>query len=131
MGQVFEDSLGMPLTERFVREQLNSSQQTIVVERAGKPIGYYNYSVYSPERIYLGALILLPNAQGKGIGKKVLHHFEKQVQTKGIQTIEAHVQTANNRALIFWLKNGFRITSMPMRGMLGIEKRLSHFHKQS
>lgn len=130
MGQVYEDSLGTPLTERFVREQLNSSQQTVIVERAKKPIGFYNYSVYSTERVYFGALILLPDAQAKGIGKRVLQHFEKQVHTLGIRMIEGHVQTANSRAIVFWLKNGFRITGMPMRGILAVEKQLSPLPKQ-
>lgn len=129
MGQVYEESIGTPLTERFVRNQLNTSQETVIVERADKPIGFYNYSVYSPERAYFAALILLPNAQSKGIGKQVLQHFEKQMQSRGIRIIEGHVQTANSRAIVFWLKNGFRITGMPMRGLLAVEKQLSPLAK--
>lgn len=130
MGQVYEDSIGTPLTERFVRDQLTTSQETVIVERADKPIGFYNYSVYSPERAYFGALILLPDAQAKGIGKQVLQRFEKQMQSRGIRTIEGHVQTANSRAIVFWLKNGFRIIGMPMRGLLAVEKQLSPLPKQ-
>lgn len=130
MGQVYEDSIGTPLTERFVRDQLNTSRETVIVERADKPIGFYNYSVYSPERAYFGALILLPDAQAKGIGKQVLQRFEKQMQNRGIRTIEGHVQTANSRAIVFWLKNGFRIIGMPMRGLLAVEKQLSPLPKQ-
>jgi GNAT superfamily N-acetyltransferase len=129
MGQVYKDSIGTPLTERFVRDQLNTSQETVIVERVNKPIGYYNYSLYSPERAYFGALILLPDAQAKGIGKQVLKHFENQMQSRGIRTIEGHVQTANSRAIVFWLKNGFRIVDMPMRGLLAVEKELSPLPK--
>lgn len=122
MGKVFEDSTGSPLTETFIRQQLASNETTMIIERAGKPIGYFNYSMYTPNRLYWGALLLLPTVQAKGIGKKMVQHMEKLALEKGAVAIDGHVQISNTRAILFWLKNGFQVKGMPFRGVLSIEK---------
>ncbi len=124
MKQVFEESTGSPLTEAMIQQQLEVNTTTMIIENRDHPIGYYSYTILSPRRMYLSALILSPEAQKKGIGSRVATQIERKAQAQGIHTIDAHVQFANSRAIVFWLKHGYRILGSQVKGMLAIKKML-------
>ncbi|WP_018131632.1 GNAT family N-acetyltransferase [Effusibacillus pohliae] len=124
MGNVFEQSVGAPLTEDTIRQHLKSDETILIIERGGKPVGYTSYKIYKPGRMYWSSLILSPDHQSRGLGRQVVRHVEKVALANGVRRIEGHVQTDNRRAISFWLKNGFSITGMPVQGTLAIEKRL-------
>ncbi|MCL6597742.1 MAG: GNAT family N-acetyltransferase [Alicyclobacillus macrosporangiidus] len=124
MKNVFEKSTGIPLSEEMIRQQLDINTTTMVIERYGRPIGYYCYTKVPSGAIYLSALVLSPEAQHKGIGTRVASHIEREARRLGAHAIHAHVQIANTKAIIFWLKNGYQVQTSRINGMLALEKTL-------
>ncbi|MFC4766697.1 GNAT family N-acetyltransferase [Effusibacillus consociatus] len=129
MKKIFEESTGCSLTEDVIREQLNANETTRIIEQNGKPIGYYGYTVYPSRKMYWSALILIPTAQHRGLGNQVVRQVEKEALAKGVRVIEGHVQTANKRALSFWIKNGFQTVGSPFQGMIEIRKKLQRINE--
>ncbi|MGZ4107251.1 MAG: N-acetyltransferase family protein [Tumebacillaceae bacterium] len=124
MKQVYEKSTGTELTEESVLENIRNSGTTVIIERGGKPIGYYSYTVYLPGRMYWGSLILSPDRRGKGVGPQIHRHVEAEARKRNVRVIEGHVQVENKRAYEFWMKSGWRVVRMEGPGTLAIEKAL-------
>ena len=78
MKDLYEQATGMPLTDQGVEMLLAMSDTTVIIERQGRPIGYYSYFRPIAGRIYFGSLIFTPNAQGKGYGPEVCRHMEAE-----------------------------------------------------
>ncbi len=124
MRRVYRESTGLPLTKSMILQQLRVNTTTMIVENGHQPIGYYSYTMLAPKRLYLSALVLSSNVQGKGIGQRIANHIEREARAQGAQIIHAHVQCTNSRAIVFWFKNGYRILYPQMKGMLAIGKTL-------
>jgi len=61
------------------------------------------------ESIYrLNKLYVLPEEQGKGIGKKLLNHIISIIKPKGAAILELNVNR-NNKAISFYERQGFKI----------------------
>lgn len=123
MKHVYESSIGEELTPDLIRLQLKPCEVT-VIEFHGYPIGYYATMPYAPGRLYLGALVLADTIQGKGLGAQVVRRIEQEARAAGNGWIEAHVQTANKRAIRFWLRNGYQIAGRPAGGSFPLRKRI-------
>lgn len=122
MKELYEQATGMPLTEEGVEVLIEMSDTTVIIEREGRPIGYYSYLRPGPGRLYFASLIFTPNAQGKGYGPEVCRRMEADARRDGVHTIEGHVQVTNQRAIRFWTNQGYRIVGPPMQGSFPIEK---------
>ncbi len=129
MNQIIIKSTGRPLTEARILKQINENQTTEIIESAKRPIGYYSYSILPSGQMYLSAVVLSPEMQHRGIGRRVAKHIEGVALSKGIDTILGHIHYANRQSLIFWLKNGYRILGPHMKGTLAVEKRLRRWRK--
>ena len=73
-----------------------------------------------PDSAYLLLLLIVESAQGKSIGRAVLRRLETMAASWGCTSIEAVVDSSNERALNFWLREGFvekRRAQVP--GMIG------------
>ena len=61
-------------------------------------------------RLYLTALYLLPDFQGRGIGKRLVRAVEEHAAGRHIEEILVGVMVQNSRALGFYEKEGFQFT---------------------
>jgi len=59
-------------------------------------------------RLYLTALYLLPDFQGRGIGKRLIEAVEEHAAERHIEEIRVGVMVQNRRALGFYEKGGFQ-----------------------
>lgn len=73
-----------------------------------------------PDTAYLVLLLIVESAQGKSVGRLALRQLESMAKSWGCSSVEAVVDSANERALKFWLREGFvetRRTQLP--GLVG------------
>ena len=124
LKEVYQQSVGMELREDLVLEWTNQGDYTGIIERGGKPVGYYSYLEHVPNRWYIGALVLTPDMQGQGIGQQIFAHIEQSAREQRIYMLEAHVQVENEAGLAFWTKQGFEKEGQPTRGSQLIRKTL-------
>jgi len=61
----------------------------------------------NPHTAYLALLLLVESAQGKSHGQQVLRHVEAEARSWGCSSLAAAVDSRNERALRFWLREGF------------------------
>lgn len=73
-------------------------------------IGDLAFGFPEPEDAYLGLLLLVPEARGKGLGQAVLEDVKKRSRARGASRLLIGVLDANERARAFWERQGFRLT---------------------
>jgi GNAT superfamily N-acetyltransferase len=61
----------------------------------------------NPQAAYLALLLIVESAQGKSLGSRVLRHIEGEAKSWGCSSLLAAVDSRNERALKFWLREGF------------------------
>ncbi|CAM1374490.1 GNAT family N-acetyltransferase [Tenacibaculum xiamenense] len=94
--------------------------KTFVIEVNGKILGTY---IIKPNQIGLGSHIancsymVHPNAQGKGIGKKLCEHSIKIAQQASYKGIQFNIVVSTNKAAVaLWEKFGFKIIGTTPNG---------------
>jgi len=60
-----------------------------------------------PDIAYLALLMIVESAQGNSLGPRVLEHIEVEAKSWGCFSLSAVVDSLNERALKFWLREGF------------------------
>lgn len=75
-----------------------------------KPVGFASYSANenSPAVFHIHKIYILPNQQGKGIGKGIIAYIKDDIAPTA--TLQLNVNR-KNKALQFYQKLGFRIVS--------------------
>jgi ribosomal protein S18 acetylase RimI-like enzyme len=68
-----------------------------------------------PDAIYLGRIALLPDAQGRGIGTRLLRGLLAEATTAGLP-VELDVLTVNDRAQALYRRLGFTETARHSEG---------------
>jgi len=68
-------------------------------------INYQGLPITKIHKIYI-----LPETQGKGLGKKLFDHISQECIEKGNHRLSLNVNRDNNNALEFYKKNGFEVT---------------------
>ena len=82
--------------------------QGFVADADGTIAGYARLFVNQEEnRLYVSSLYLLPDFQGKEIGRRLLEAAEKYAAEKGLDDIWIGVMVKNKQALLFYRKFGF------------------------
>ena len=88
---------------------IDSSAHGFIAEVDGCAAGYARTLFNREEnRLYLTALYLLPDFQGRGIGKRLMKAVEEHATGRHIGEILVGVMVQNSRALGFYEKAGFR-----------------------
>jgi ribosomal protein S18 acetylase RimI-like enzyme len=88
-------------------ETAGETRAIFVVRDIGKVVGFVAPSIMNKQR-RIGAIYVLPETQGKGVGRKLL---EKAVEWHGRdEDIFLHVASYNQNAIDFYKKNGFEET---------------------
>lgn len=77
----------------------------------GKPAGYIsivNCNYLGNECCRLHFLAVLAEYQSKGVGTKLIEHFENQAKNRGYDRIIVNVYGDNQRAIKFYEKQGYK-----------------------
>ncbi|MEN9569830.1 MAG: hypothetical protein RL172_1061 [Bacteroidota bacterium] len=94
-----------------LQKQMQSGQQFILAQEQDKFVAFASYSLQpgsSPVVYKLNKIYILPNQQGKGIGKLLINYITADI--KGADTLQLNVNK-HNRALHFYEKLGFKIVA--------------------
>jgi len=87
----------------------NLDHRFILATENEKPVGFASYSAHQDAPVYhLNKIYVLPDQQGKNIGKKMLDHVIATVQNLGASALQLNVNR-HNKALHFYEKQGFKI----------------------
>lgn len=108
LAKVHEEAFGEPFPEDELRQYLQSGMPTVVIERGGRPVGFYSYLPSAEGKVHVSALVIDPKVQRKGIGRRAMEKLEADVKRLGAHTLEVFIQDVNPRSLEFAKKLGFR-----------------------
>lgn len=99
-------------------EGINTPNQYFrIYELDGKAVGYLWFSL-EDNCGFLSDVMLLPEFQGKGIGKKFIRAFIDEMITQKALELELRVSPTNHRAISLYKELGFRITGFDMSLLL-------------
>lgn len=100
---------GRERVEKYRQRYLDNPQANIWVARmSGEVVGFV--AAAKADGYAIPKLYITPNAQGKGIGSKLLHQAETWLGTD--QDITIGVATYNESALRFYLAHGYKPCNM-------------------
>lgn len=99
--------------ENLRRAMIEGGQQFLVFSHEGHDVGYVSYETLADHDFYLQKIYLLPTLQGRGAGREMLELLLGHL--RGIdpeaRRLGLNVNRQNLKAVFFYLRNGFEITS--------------------
>ncbi len=110
-GQQLKYMLEKIYSHSSLQDQLSvSKHQFIIVLEDGISIGFASFSPHEDDRsiFHLHKIYVVPQQQGKNIGKQVLDYVINQIKNSGATSLQLNVNR-NNKALHFYEKQGFKI----------------------
>ncbi len=95
-----------------LQNQVEEGQLFYVLKENGKPLGFIGIELFSSKKndLKIQKIYVLPDAQGKGVGKKLIEKAIEIAQEKGIEQVILNVNRFN-KAVSFYQKLDFKITS--------------------
>lgn len=87
---------------------INFANDILVCVEENKIIGFISYKIKNNEAS-IGLVAVLPNHQGKGIGKKLLQVVENELIKNDIKVLNIPTQKENIEACSFYEKLGYKI----------------------
>lgn len=95
-----------------LQNQVEEGQLFYVLKENGNPLGFIGLELLTLEKndLKIQKIYVLPNAQGKGVGRKLIEKAVEIAQKKGIEHVILNVNRFN-KAVSFYQKLGFKITS--------------------
>jgi diamine N-acetyltransferase len=115
-GEILSDDqlrymLNLFYSPTALREQmLEDKHSFLVVEEEEEPIGFASWSRSSADGVYkLHKLYVMPDRQGKGLGKAILDYIIDDIAPAGATVLLLNVNR-NNKARRFYEKIGFAVT---------------------
>lgn len=106
-----EYMLKMMYDQKSLESQLlEKGQVFLLAEEKGKFLGFAAYELnYSEgEKSKLHKIYVLPSAQGKGLGKKLIQEVSDQAKEKGQKSLLLNVNKFNKPAIDFYAYLGFK-----------------------
>ncbi|MCP9270405.1 GNAT family N-acetyltransferase [Xenorhabdus sp. XENO-1] len=95
-------------------EGINTPNQYFrIYELESQAVGYIWFSL-EDKCAFLSDIMLLPEFQGKGIGKHFIRAFIDEMVTEKALELELRVSPSNHRAISLYKELGFRITGFDM-----------------
>ncbi|OKL41819.1 GNAT family N-acetyltransferase [Pontibacter flavimaris] len=93
-----------------LERQMQEGQTFLIVEESAEPVGFASFSVKDESgKVYkLNKIYLLPQTQGKGLGKLLLQAVEQQVQQLGAAILDLNVNR-HNPAQGFYERCGYQV----------------------
>jgi ribosomal protein S18 acetylase RimI-like enzyme len=95
-----------------LQNQVEEGQLFYVLKENGKPLGFIGLELLTTKKneIKIQKIYVLPDAQGKGVGRKLIEKAIEIAQESGIENVILNVNRFN-KAVSFYQKIGFKITS--------------------
>ena len=100
--------LEMIYSESSLQKQFEEGHNFLIVEETKTPVAFADYSLLKDGVYKLNKIYVLPDQQGKSIGKLLLHHVIDLVKAKGAKTLLLNVNR-NNKAKEFYAHLGFKV----------------------
>jgi ribosomal protein S18 acetylase RimI-like enzyme len=103
------------MLDRFYSTAMLGSQiaetghQFIIAETNDQPVAFAAWSGVEPGTCKLHKLYILPQQQGKGVGRMLLNHIRQILANAGISRLILNVNRYNNVAIAFYKALGFNI----------------------
>ncbi|WP_294819316.1 GNAT family N-acetyltransferase [uncultured Flavobacterium sp.] len=103
--------IDMMYSQAAFTEQLSiKNHHFLLAAENGVPMGFASYELnYLSQTAKVHKLYVVPEAQGKGVGQKLLSIIENEALKNGNDTIVLNVNRFN-KAVHFYLKSGFEKT---------------------
>ena len=93
-----------------LEEQMTKGGHHFILCYCGElPVAFAAYSFLQPESVKLHKIYLLPEQQGKGIGKYIIEQIALRISEGGATSLVLNVNRYNTPAIVFYEKNGFRL----------------------
>jgi diamine N-acetyltransferase len=93
-----------------LEEQLKGSWKYFLIEINGVAIGYMGVDALE-DKMVLSKLYVLSNQRNMGAGKAAMECVNKLTENSEIKSLELRVNQLNDRAISFYKKHGFSVTS--------------------
>jgi ribosomal-protein-alanine N-acetyltransferase len=97
-----------PWSAGIFRDCLLANYTSVVLEQAGRVVGYGIMSVAAGEAHLLN-LALAPDVQRRGLGRRLLEHLVGVASSVGAESLYLEVRPSNERALRLYEQAGFAI----------------------
>jgi GNAT superfamily N-acetyltransferase len=82
---------------------------TVIGEPAGIIVVHPDVDYFTGHpRVYVDVLVVAPEAEGKGIGRALLHHVEAWARERGFREVVLDVFAVNEGATAFYERCGYR-----------------------
>lgn len=106
LGHMFEWMYNLDTLQNLVEE----GQLFYVLKENEKPLGFIGLELFTPKKneLKIQKIYVLPDNQGKGVGRKLIEKALEIAQEKGIEQIILNVNRFN-KAVSFYQKLGFKI----------------------
>ncbi|HEY2727384.1 MAG TPA: GNAT family N-acetyltransferase [Parafilimonas sp.] len=105
-----EYMLELIYSESSLQKQFNEGHNFLIVEEDKQPIAFADYSLLKDAIYKLHKIYVLPNQQGKGIGKMLMNDVIKKVKQKDATALVLNVNR-NNKAKKVYEHLGFKVIS--------------------
>lgn len=95
-----------------LQNQVEEGQLYYVLKENEKPLGFIGLELFTTEKneLKIQKIYVLPDNQGKGVGRKLIEKAVEIAQKKGIENVILNVNRFN-KAVSFYQKLGFKISS--------------------
>ena len=98
----------MMYSEAALKKQMKENHEFIIVSDGQDPTGFASFSMLDNGIYKLHKIYILPNNQGRGIGKFVILEILRAIARKGGKGLQLNVNR-NNKARSFYEKLGFAV----------------------
>ena len=95
-----------PWSRRNFADCLQAGYPAWVIMQQGQVAGYY-IAMMAPDVAHLLVIGVDPAYQGKGLGRAMLDHCEKQAQYRQLDTVVLEVRESNDQAIGFYRHQGY------------------------
>jgi diamine N-acetyltransferase len=93
----------------LMKQMHEEQHHFLIIESDEEPVGFASYSATEKSGIYkLHKIYVLPDQQGRGLGKLIIDFILDQIQPRGAASLQLNVNRFN-KARIFYEKLGFRV----------------------
>jgi RsiW-degrading membrane proteinase PrsW (M82 family)/ribosomal protein S18 acetylase RimI-like enzyme len=106
--QQLDYMMNLMYSENALLGQMKENHEFIIVHDHQDAVGFASFSMIEPGVYKLHKIYLLPETQGKGMGKFVIDQLIKAIKSRGGNKLRLNVNR-NNKAKDFYEKIGFKI----------------------
>lgn len=93
-----------------LQKQFDAQHNFLIAEEDNKPLAFADYSLLKDAVYKLHKIYVLPDQQGKSIGKLLINYVIEKVKQKGATALLLNVNR-NNKAKQFYEHLGFKVIS--------------------